>query len=88
MGSNRTILIKWPSQQQEDLCAGCCLQNFTELFDGWHAAIYVTDFSGAFRCMEAADNIFTEHAFFDADISGLRDAQKYHQFRFQVSFAS
>lgn len=62
------------------------LQKFTELYDGWHAAIYVSDFSGAFRAMEAADLIFTEHGFFDADISGLRDAQRFHQFRFQASF--
>lgn len=61
------------------------LQNFEQLYDGWHAAIYVSDFSGAFRAMEAAGLIFTEHGFFDADISGLRDAQKYHQFRFQAS---
>ena len=61
------------------------LQKFTELYDGWHAAIYVSNFSGAFRAMEAADLIFTEHGFFDANISGLRDAQKFHQFRFQAS---
>ena len=61
------------------------MQKFTEIFDGWHAAIYVSDFSGAFRAMEAADLIFTEHGFFDANIDGLRDAQKFHQFRFQVS---
>ncbi len=60
------------------------MQKFTEIFDGWHAAIYVSDFSGAFRAMEAADLIFTEHGFFDANIDGLRDAQKFHQFRFQV----
>ncbi|CAK0787190.1 hypothetical protein CVIRNUC_010406 [Coccomyxa viridis] len=58
-------------------------KKFTEIFDGWHAAIYVSDFSGAFRAMEAADLIFTEHGFFDANIDGLRDAQKFHQFRFQ-----
>ena len=61
------------------------MQKFTEIFDGWHAAIYVSDFSGAFRAMEAADLIFTEHGFFDANIDGLRDAQKFHQFRFQVN---
>ena len=60
------------------------MQKFTEIFDGWHAAIYVSDFSGALRAMEAADLIFTEHGFFDANIDGLRDAQKFHQFRFQV----
>ncbi|MCJ1296932.1 hypothetical protein MMC34_008501 [Xylographa carneopallida] len=59
------------------------MQKFTEIFDGWHAAIYVSDFSGAFRAMEAADLIFTEHGFFDANIDGLRDAQKFHQFKFQ-----
>lgn len=64
------------------------LQKFTELFDGWHAAIYVSDFSGAFRAMEAANLIYTEHGFFDANISGLRDAQKFHQFRFQASLCS
>ena len=61
------------------------LQTFAELYDGWHAAIYVSDFSGGFRALEAADLIFTEHGFFDANISGLRDAQQYHQFRFQAS---
>lgn len=64
------------------------LQKFTELFDGWHAAIYVSDFSGAFRAMEAANLIYTEHGFFDANISGLGDAQKFHQFRFQASLCS
>lgn len=61
------------------------LQKFAELFDGWHAALYVSDFSGASRAMEAADLIFTEHNFFDANIDGLRDTQKFHQFRFQAS---
>ena len=80
--SSMRLETSWDSHRAK---AWLHMQKFTEIFDGWHAAIYVSDFSGAYRAMEAADLIFTEHGFFDANIDGLRDAQKFHQFRFQVN---
>lgn len=54
-----------------------------EIFSGWHVALYVAPFSGAYKAMEAADLVLQDHPYFDK-VHSMEEALKFHQFRFRV----
>lgn len=58
-------------------------QGFAEIYDGWHLALYVADFSRAYQALADMGLIFNDHPFFDK-VHSLQEALQCHQFRFQV----
>jgi len=46
------------------------MQKFMDIFTGWHVALYIADFSRAYRAAQTADILLKDNPFFDRSALG------------------